>query len=236
MKHISYQWVLFYIDSKNYMYINKELKDKGFKHIRAVVPTVSILRKRKKGRDIYDKVPILFNYGFMKMPTDKAFSRIFLNNLKKSISGIHAFVKSPESLHKKKKRIRIDTEDFDDFSIVATVKYEDVRRFRKLSKLNQVFSNDNIVTVPIGSYVILKGYPFEGIPATVLDINLLTNKATLLLYPEGGKMKVNLPLDNVLYSVYSNYDENKLYSNNMVDLSESITEEYLDDYITKKTF
>lgn len=235
MKHISYQWVIFHLDSKYYKTINQELKDKGFKHIRAVIPTISILKKRYKGKDIYEEVPILFNYGFMKMPTEKAFSRVFLNKLKKSISGIHSFVKSLESMHPKKKRARIDNaEDFDDFSIVATVPYKDVRRFRRLSKQNNIYSADELVSIPIGSYVILKGYPFEGVPANVLDINMSTKRVKLLLYPEGGNMVINLPLENVIYSIYTNFNENKLYANNTCDLDCNVTEEGVDDFLNKK--
>lgn len=235
MKHISYRWVLFHLDSKYYKTINKELKDKGFKHIKAVIPTLSILKKRQKGKDIYEEVPILFNYGFIKMPTEKAFSRVFLNKLRKSISGIHSFVKSPETMHTRKKRARIDNaEDFDDFSIVAVVDYKDVRRFRRLSKRNSIYTVGEL-NIPIGSYVILRGYPFEGIPATVLDVNLSTKRVKVLLYPEGGNMKVDVPLENVVYTIYHNYDENVLYANNTCEYSENLSEEYINDYINLKT-
>lgn len=241
-KHISYQWVLFYIDNKYYNTINKELKSKGYKHIKAVVPTIKILKKRQKGRDIYEEVPILFNYGFMKMPTEKAFSRVFLNKLKKAIVGIHNFVKSTSTMHPRKKKARIDNaEDFDDFSIVATVDYKDVRRFRRLSKLNKVYTKDEIISIPIGSYVTLKGYPFEGISATVLDINPSTRKVKVLLYPEGehitgGKIIANVSMDNVLYSIYQDYDESRLYANNTSDISSNLTEENINDFITSKTY
>lgn len=236
MKHISYRWVLFHLDSKYYKSINKELKDKGFKHIKAVIPTLSILKKRQKGKDIYEEVPILFNYGFIKMPTEKAFSRVFLNKLRKSIMGIHSFVKSTETMHSRKKRARIDNaEDFDDFSIVATVDYKDVRRFRRLSKKNSIYTVEELSNIPIGSYVMLRGYPFEGIPATVLEVNLSTRRIKVLLYPEGGNMKVDVPLENVVYSIYHNYDESKLYANNTLEYSEKVTEDNINDFITSKT-
>lgn len=214
MKKTSYTWCIFYLDNKYWTMVNKELKDKGYKDIKAVIPTLSILKKRQKGKDIIEEVPILFNYGFIRIPTEKAYSRPFLNKLKKQIIGIHSFVKSLETMHSRKLRKRIDNaEDFDDFSIVASVPYEEVRRFKRLAKKNKIYTKKEITSLKIGSYVTLRGYPFEGINATVEDINLTTNKITLVLYPESGRMVVKLPFDNVVYSIYHNYDENKLYAN-----------------------
>ena len=82
-----------------------------------------------------------------------------------------------------------------------------------MAKKNKIYTKKEITSLKIGSYVTLRGYPFEGINATVEDINLTTNKITLVLYPESGRMVVKLPFDNVVYSIYHNYDENKLYAN-----------------------
>lgn len=236
MKRTPYKWVLFHIDSKYHTHISKELDYKGYDDIKVCIPTLHILRKRSKGKDIYEDVPLLFNYGFLRMPTEKAYSRPFLNKLKKDIAGIHSFVKSLESIHPKKKRKRIDNaEDFDDFSIVATVPRKEVHRFKRLSKENQIYTKDEIVNLPIGSYVVLRGYPFEGVPATVEDINLTTKMVTLLLYPEDGKMIRKLPFENVVYSIYHNYDEDKLYANNLSDISDNLTQISIDDFIENKT-
>ncbi|MEG1415381.1 MAG: hypothetical protein RSC49_02135 [Clostridium sp.] len=237
MKKISYQWVIFHMDNKYFSTINNELKDKGYKHIKAVIPTVSILRKRQKGKDIYEEVPILFSYGFMKMPTEKAYSRRFLTELRKNITGIHSFVKSLETMHPGKLRKRVDNaEDFDDFSIVATVSASEVRRFRRLSKQNKKYTQDSIINLEIGSYVVLRGYPFEGVSATVLDVNLTEGTVKLLLYPEGGKMQVKLPLENAIYSIYHDYNEEKLYSNQRDFNPNDIMQEDIDTILEKRQY
>ena len=61
-------YCIFYIERKFYKNINKELKAKGYSKIHAVIPEVKILRKAIKGKTYYDEVPVLFNYGFMRMP------------------------------------------------------------------------------------------------------------------------------------------------------------------------
>ena len=125
---MKYVYCIFYIERKFYHKINEELKAKGYNKIRAIVPEVRILKKAIKGKTYYEEVPVLFNYGFIKMPSEFAYDRQFLNKVKKSIPGIHHWLKDTHTLHPKKKRARIDNaEDWDDFSLVATCPRVDVR-------------------------------------------------------------------------------------------------------------
>lgn len=214
MKRIPYSYCIFYIERKYYQNINKELKEKGYKKVRAIIPTINVLKKTAKGKMIFEEVPILFNYGFIKMPTELAYSRPFLNKLKRSISGIRTWLKSTETLHERKKKARIDnSEDFDDFSLVATCSRKEVRRFKRLAKENKRFSVEDLVKVNPGDYLVLRGYPYEGIDATVLEVDHLCKRVKVLIYPEMGKMEVWLPFDNVIYSVYLNHDPDRLYAN-----------------------
>lgn len=214
MKRIPYSYCIFYIERKYYQNINKELKEKGYKKVRAIIPTINVLKKTAKGKMIFEEVPILFNYGFMRMPTELAFSRPFLNKLKRSISGIRSWLRDTETMHKRKKKARIDnSEDFDDFSLVATCSRKEVRRFKRLAKENKRFSVEDLVKVNPGDYLVLRGYPYEGIDATVLEVDHLCKRVKVLIYPEMGKMEVWLPFDNVIYSVYLNHDPDRLYAN-----------------------
>ena len=172
-KRIPYSYVIFYLERKYYHLIEKELKEKGYENIKVIIPTLDILKRTVKGKMVFESVPILFNYGFMRMPTENAFSRPFLNKLKRNISGIRTFLKSTETMHERKKKVRIDNaEDFDDFSLVATCSRKDVRRFIRLAKANKKYSVDDLMNVKPGDYIVLKGYPYEGIDATVLDVYL----------------------------------------------------------------
>lgn len=235
MKKSKYVYTIFYLERKYFHTINQDLKDYGFEHVKAIVPTVKVLRKAIKGKLNFEEVPILFNYGFIRMPLEKAYSRPFLNKLKKKIPGIRSFLKDTQTIFPKKKRARIDNaEDFDDFSIVATCPRSEVRRFKRLSRENKKFSVDDITSIKIGDYLVLKVYPYEGVDATVLDINYQAQTVKLMLYPENGKMEINVPFNHVLYSVYSNYDEDKLYANSREYDSEKITEESIESILSKK--
>ena len=230
-----YVYAICYIERKYFHLINQELKDNGYHHIRAIVPTIRVLRKAIKGKLNFEEVPILFNYGFIKMPAEKAFSRPFLNKMKRQISGIRAFLKDTQTIFPRKKRARIDNaEDFDDFSIVATCPREEVNRFRRLARENKKFSVEDIANIKIGDYIVLKVYPYEGVDATILDINLAQKTVKLMLYPEHGKMEITLPYDHVLYSVYANYDEDKLYANSREYDQNTITEEAIEQTLNNR--
>ena len=238
MKCTSYKYCVCRLDKKYWKSINEKLKDRGYKNIKALVPTVKILRKSKNGKNFYDELPLLFSYGFIKMPTEKAFNRQFLIKLKKEIPGILNWLRSTESMHPKKKKKRIDNaEDFDDFSMVATISKKEYKHYKTLSRNNQIFSADDIVNLKIGDYITLRSYPFDGIGAVVNGINLVTKMVTVTIYPENGSLAIQIPIDNVLYSIYQDYDEDKLscLSNNTMDVN-SIPEGYPDEVINQKQY
>ena len=62
--------------------------------------------------------------------------------------------------------------------------------------------------------LILKKYPFDGLIAKVLDFNFSNKTVMVEIYPGNGSViKLQLPLDNILYSPYDNYDEDNLLVN-----------------------
>ena len=97
-----YSYCIFYLDNKYYKDINKHLRDYGYHKIRAIVPTVKFIKRiSSRGSDIYQEEPILFNYGFMKLPTSIAFNRVLLNKMRKEIPGIKGWLKDTETLHRR---------------------------------------------------------------------------------------------------------------------------------------
>lgn len=223
-RDIPYVYCICRIDAKYWQNIDRDLKNRGYKQIKSCIPTVNILEKSKAGKDVYKEVPMLFNYGFIRMKSDKAFDRQFLNKLKRDIPGISNFMKSLENMHSKKKRLRIDnSEDFDDFSMVATISRKEVKRYKTIAKRNKIFSSKDIVNTPIGSYITLKGYPFEGIDARVDEVNLNTKMVTISIFPtpENSIIVIQVPMDNVFYSIYRDYNEDILSaSDREVDISQ----------------
>lgn len=239
-KRKKYTYCIFYLEKKLWKKIPEQIEEAGYntKLVKAVVPTVNVLRKTIKGKMIFEETPVLFNYGFIKMPTECAFSRPFLNRMKKKIPGIHSWLKDTLTLHPKKKRIRIDNaEDWDDFSIVASASRKDVRRFLKISRDNKKFSLDDLINHKPGDYVTLKGYPYEGVGATVKEVNYKDRTITVELLVLGGNtMPLTLPFDHVLYSVYLNYDPDVIQASFLEYDPNDITQESIDNIIDRKTY
>lgn len=214
--HTRYMYCICRLDRKYWHSIDKDLKSRGYKNIRIIIPTVKILKKTKDGKNYYDEVPLLFNYGFVRMTSDKAYDRQFLIKLRKSIPGISGWLRSLETMHPRKKKARIDNaEDWDDFSIVATLSRKEVKYYKRLAKKNKIYSKDDISSLHPGDYITLRGYPIDGIGAVVKEVNLSTERISLCLYPDRSSLEIQLPLDNVLYSIYGNYDEDLLLSPNL---------------------
>lgn len=232
---MKYVYCIFYIERKFYRKINDELKAKGYKKIRAIVPEVKILKKAIKGKTYYEEVPVLFNYGFMRMPVELAFSRTFLIKLRRDISGIRTFLKSTCTMFPRRKKRRIDNaEDFDDFSMVAICSKQEVRRFRKIARANRKYSLEDIAKLNVGDYVTLNIYPYEGVDAVIKKVNRKDKTVTLNLYPRMGNMEVTLPIDHVLYSIYHNYDPETLFINPLEVDPNRITEEGLEESYNSK--
>ena len=230
-------YCIFYLDKKNFGNIKSQLKEAGIKGVKPIIPTVNVLKKTRKGKMVYSMEPVLFNYGFMKMGIEKAHDRIFLNKLKRSIPGIHHWVKDTITIHQRKKKARVDNaEDFDDFSLIALCPRKDVRRFMKIAKENKKYSLDDLVNIKIGQFVHLKGYPYEGVEATVTSVDMKNRTIGLEMIVNYGTMKLSLPFDNVLYSVYQNYDPDVLYASYLDKNEDDITQEKIDNVLSKKTY
>ena len=209
-----YVYCICRVDTKSWKGINSSLQERGYSDIKCFVPTVQVLSSSKDKKHQYRDVPLLFNYGFVRMRSTQAYNRQFLRELSQNVQGITGFLKSLDYMHPKKLRRRIDNaEDWDDFSKVATVSREEFKYYRDLAKANQIYHLSD-VAVKAGETVILKKYPFDGLIAKVLDFNFSNKTVMVEIYPGNGSViKLQLPLDNILYTPYDNYDEDNLLVN-----------------------
>ena len=217
------KWAVFHMDLENKStksIMEKHILDNFGYRVRIFIPYVSILSKTKGKKDIYENEPMLFNYGFMKLPMRLIYDRVTLKRIAKSTPGMVSWLKSQTNMFQAKKRRRVDNaEDFDDFSLLAIVKDDEIRHMREIEKKNRIYSNDELSSISVGDYVILRGFPFEGLPATILSINY--NKITIMVQTSSfnGGLTLLLPFENVLVSSYSYKEEIKeqLVSENIIE-------------------
>ena len=231
-------YCIFYLEKKYYQNTQEQLQQAGFHRLKAIIPMVKILKKTIKGKMQFVEEPVLFNYGFIKMPSEFAYDRQFLNKVKKAVPGILHWLKDTSTLHPKKKRRRIDNaEDWDDFSLVATCPRKDVRRFLKISRENQQYNLDDFVRVTPGTFVQLKGYPYEGMSAKVKKVDHNTRTIELdMVTLMGGSLILTLPFDNVIYSVYMDYDPDVIYASLLDRDMNQVTDEGIQNVLSSKQY
>lgn len=208
--------------------IQDDLTERGYQDIKPIIPVVRMLKKTQAGKETYDVVPLLFNFGFLRMKTSLSYDRAFLRQLVYDIPGISGWVYDTITMHPRKKKKRVDNIDiFDDFSKVARISRKEVKYYKRVAKKNSVYSMDEITSLAIGDYVTLHGYPFEGVGATVNDILLKEKLVDVTIFPnERASLNVQLPFSNVLYSVYNDFEEDLLInSEDSVNLAQLSSEE-----------
>lgn len=210
-KRAPYVYCVCRVDTKTWKTINDSLKERGYINIKCFVPTVQVLSRSKGHKQEYKEIPMLFNYGFIRMNSRLAYNRQFIRQLTREIPGIVSFLKSLDYMHPKKLRKRIDNaEDWDDFSKVAIVSKKDIKYYKKLSKSNQIYHLSDIANKS-GDMIILRKYPFDGLLAKVLDFSFTNKTVRVEIYPgQGSIIQLQLPLDNVLYTPYDSYNEDVL--------------------------
>ena len=72
----------------------------------------------------------------------------------------------------------------------------------------------------MGSFITLRGYPFKGLGARLDDISYINHTAAVTIFPGGDvELRMQLPLDNILYSVYDEYDDPVTDDYNSVDVA-----------------
>lgn len=237
MKVAHYSYCVFYLEEKYYKDINKDLKDNGYKHVKAIIPTVKFIdHQSSRGRYVDVEVPILFNYGFMRVPTDKVFNRQYMTKLRRSIPGIRGWLKNTEPLHRSRgKKPRIDNLDvFDDFSQIARVSKKEVKRFLDISKENSRLKFEDITAIHVDDFITLRHYPYIGVDAIIKDIDWENQRVKLLTYPQTYRITSWLPMELVIYSVYEDFDPRKLISDQQKGDLSRLTNEQLTRIPNKK--
>lgn len=220
-----YVYIVFKLNQKYYQTINHDLKRFGFKYIQAHIPIISVLSKTIKNKDVYENIPMLFIYGFLRLPVEFAFDRYVLEDIRRSIPGINSFLKTVQFLHKKKLKKRIDNADiFDDYTIANTVPRCEVKRLMKMSKNNEIFNLDDITRVIKGEYLVLRGYPYDGLEAIIEEVDIENQKVTVQIMAGEGSIITKVDFQNIIYSIYRSYNEDKqdlIPVNKLYELNES---------------
>lgn len=222
-----FSWVIAYIDSAYIDKVTTELaKFREYKEVAAYIPTVKILKKTFKGKQTFEDVPLLFNYGFFKIPRKFAVHHKFLEGLKENISCIYAWVKDPHKIvAKASKPLLLNEKSFYHEKEIpaATATAKEIALLAKDSFNYSAHSADDIEKVKPGSMITLRGYPFEGVVATVMEINPKKETVKVKINIFDQLREIDVDYDNVFFTIYhaKSYDDSITVKNSLHAMVES---------------
>ena len=205
------KWCIALIDFKKLNTIDPGLKGMGLKY-ELGIPTVVVLRKRFKNKEFFERVPLMFNYGFIKLPNKVAKNRDRLIKIKDRIPGIFSWMFKS---------------GYNDYA-VEHVPESIVIRLMRLGDNLSIFSKGDLERVKKGDLITLKGYPFDGLPAEIINIDHKARKVRVNLFIMEAFREVTVSFDNVFYSIYKDFDE--ALSNNSIDGIEAQYKNALDKF------
>lgn len=209
----NYIWLISYIDSEQVQNVEKDLKRKAkYKDVQAFIPMVRVLNKQFKGKSIFNYVPLLFNYGFFKVPLESALNREFISGMKEDISCIYGWVR--DGMRKPK--------DHPCYSIqVALATAKEITQIMKSQANHSIYSAEDLSRVKVGDIISLKGYPFDNIQAEIKHIDFNKSKVRVLLQLDSLMKEVTVSFENVFYSIYQGgYDESNFSEKSLDEIKE----------------
>jgi len=195
-----YVWCIAYIRPDQLNLVDKQLKQ--FKNIEAYIPTVKLLKKTIKNKPEFTYVPLLFNYGFFKIPISKATKAGFLAELREKVTAIYAWVKEPK---RATKAPVLNTHGVIDWRTINASIATDEEIANLVSKASQlsIHSKEDLDELNAGDTVMLRGYPFEGLYAEITSIDKKKHKIEVRLALDGLFRQITVDFQNVFYTVYA---------------------------------
>lgn len=195
-------WCIAYIDSELVTKVDRMIAKTGLP-IKAQIPTIKLLTKRFKGKLFFVHVPLLFNYGFFKIPLEMAHSMDKLEQIKARVPVIFSWLYT----HTDK---QVDEEGhYIPRMQVETISFREIARLKRIALVESVYSAKDIDNLQEGSFIVLHGYPFDNMPAEVLSINTKKEEVKVRLLFETFARELTVKFANIFYTVYTDYQDPK---------------------------
>lgn len=227
-----YCWVVAYIDSDFLHLVKPQLaRYPEYAEVEPYIPTVKVLKKKFKGKDAFDEIPLLFNYGFFKIPRKYAVHREYLDGLQRNISAIYGWVKDASKRVKNASNVN---EWDDSYVSVATATAHEITHLIKSSVDIGAHSSDDITMLKPGDFITLKGYPFDGVNAEFVSVDEKKKRVKVKIIIFDHTKEVDVSYDNVFFTVYhgKSYDDSLTIKNSLDEMAANKT---LDRFTNKHT-
>jgi len=240
-KLVEFVWCICYINKDFIENLEKDLgKNPKYKDIETYVPAVKVLKKKFKGKDHFEDVPLLFNYGFVKMPRIQAISDEFLIRLKKDVKAIYSWVRDPSAVMSEEPILSLDNKETrnkrHEYSVATATEKEISKIIASASNLS-IYSKEDIERLKPGMSITLHGYPFDNVPAVVVKIDKKKRKVKVKLELFRMMKEASVDFDNVFYTVYkSKFNEEPTREVSLDELKSNAGNGSLDNIFAKAKF
>lgn len=189
----NWSWMIIYIDRNKFLDTDIEKVEKEY-GIEIVVPVTRVLKGKHRGRDNYEDVPYLFNFGFLRVPKFRRYDIDYLVKLKREIPLLLGFLRDTT----------LPSQGFN-FAMISS---REVNRIIRDAGQSSIYSEHQEENIKIGDSIKLSGYPFEGLYGVVEKINKeKQNMVISIEISNGVPLKITVPFFNIYYTMY-HYDMN----------------------------
>lgn len=174
----------------------------GYEGVEIKVPLVRLLAKTLLNGPEYYYKPLLFSYGFVKVPIYLTYNYEalqFLSLISRTIG--HFVMRSKDSLKQERLAMAADeSQPNPNFKVnqclVETIDDLELSRLEAMAKNISVYPATDELS--IGAHIILRGYPFSGLSAKILEKQ--GNHFKVLL--TSSLVEVSITKENIFYSPY----------------------------------
>lgn len=214
-------WIICYVNTKFLPNVLEDLaKHPKYKNIEVYIPTVKLLTKKFKNKEIFEEIPLLFNYGFFKIPKYFITHSSFLDKLKKDVPSIYAWVRDPANLMKEKPKLRKDNKSVFDYrkSGFAIATSEEVASLMLSEKTRSIYTAKDIENLHPGKIITLHGYPFDGVEAEVVKVDKQGKQVEVKLLLAKHLKHIKVSFDNIFYTVYRSHIVNEIKEKSLEEL------------------
>lgn len=189
----NWPWMIIYIDGNKFLDTDIEKVEKEY-GIEIVVPVTRVLKGKHRGRNNYEDVPYLFNFGFLRVPKFRRYDIDYLVKLKREIPLLLGFLRDTT----------LPSQGFN-FAMISS---REVNRIIRDAGQSSIYSEHQEENIKIGDSIKLSGYPFEGLYGVVEKINKeKQNMVISIEISNGAPLKITVPFFNIYYTMY-HYDMN----------------------------
>jgi len=213
-----YAWVIAYINSEFLPIVHDQLrKHLEYEEVEPYIPTVKVLKKKFKGKNQFEEVPLLFHYGFFKVPRKYAIHWRFLEGLQANVNCIFGWVKDPLKV--------LRGGQGDNAIPVATATSREIADLIRATINVGAHSADDLELIKPGDFIILKGYPYEGIEAEFIKVDDKRRMVRVRIIMFSQLKEVDVSFDNVFFNLYQNkgYDDSIDNKNSLDDMNDKKT-------------